>query len=134
MGFSYQPILVNFVSEESLQEKYPELIADIKNLLEEVGEVGECLDIIAQSLVDGDNSTNKFLDKLKELKRKFKEDTGAKLLLGYHNKNMNGDLEDEVSGYYFHAEGVRELSESGRKVDNQFDLSWKGFVVFQGGA
>ena len=100
-------------------KKVLELPEDEKWQLYETIEYGDIITL--------DESLMKYADYIEEFKLEFFEKTGIKVYLGYHDKENNGDIYDEVEGLYFELSfgDVYQMSE------NAIDLSRKATFGFE---
>lgn len=79
-----------------------------------------------------DESLMKYADYLEEFKLEFLKKTGIKVYLGYHDKENNGDIYDEVEGLFFELdfEDVYEMSENAIDLSRKAAFGFESFVHY----
>lgn len=139
MSTSHSPMHVDKVAYDSLEYRYPDLMEKWEKLSHHVHS-HEAWNVIKDPNelreVDSAHSSynhpkEEFVQTVKDIAERFKEETGAELLLGYHDQELNGDRADSVTGWFWHVVNIRELNEAGEEVEDKFDLKRnRGYVVF----
>lgn len=79
-----------------------------------------------------DESLKKYVDYIKKFNLEFFEETGIKVYLGYHDKENNGDIYDEVEGLYFELgfEDVYQMSEDAIDLSRKAAFGFEYFVHY----
>lgn len=133
MGMGYGANYADIVSQEFVEETAP---MEFANFLQALENVEANLDSFAQDTQNdgmfGEDEETDYGDEVDQafdaLVNKFQEVTGLSLTLNYHNRDDEGDRYDDVDGIYWEVGGVYELSEAGKRY--QDEITRCTFVVF----
>ena len=120
MGMGFGANFAEVVEPETLRKLVPKEYADLDKAIKYSSHA--CLDGVAQAIQAGDMSKKNKGDKaiLKAIKgvqaafaAKF---PGLSLELGYHDADNDGDCYDDLSGAYWHVDGLYVLSNGAKKL------------------
>lgn len=79
-----------------------------------------------------DESLMKYADYVEEFRLEFFEKTGIKVYLGYHDKENNGDIYDEVEGLYFELDfgDVYQMTDEAIDLSRRAAFGFESFVYY----
>lgn len=94
----------------------------------------DAVDCITYECDDYDEAeTQKFIDLLNEIQEKFKQETGLRLELCYHDADNDGDCYDEVEGLYWEVFGCYVKSPELAALEQKYGdwiIGRKFFVIY----
>jgi len=125
MGMGYGADYADIVEESFLQTTCPLEFKELDKLLNK-HEID--WEEFAREAMYGEYDIEEIEKAFVKLQNKFEKDTGLELLIGFHDQHDEGDRYDEVNGVYWHVGGVYELTEAGKKFEE--NINRKMFVTF----
>lgn len=132
MGYSgYTAITLNVDRLELLQLKSYSNLKKVLELSED-----EKYQLHRAIEIDGiktlDESLMKYADYVEEFRLEFFKKTGIEVYLGYHDKENNGDIYDEVEGLYFELKfgDVYQMSDEAIDLSRRAAFGFESFVYY----
>ena len=133
MGMGYGANYADVIEGRSVQEICPEEFQAFEKAL---GVAGMHIETYATAIYFDDADPNDLEQEefmhinlaYKQLQKAFYNATNLDIWLDFHNSEDNGDRYDDVKGYYWAVDGMYQLTEAGKKMQDK--VGRKFYVTF----